>query len=949
MDLRRTYRASLLAAALTGLVVASVPVVSGAPTAGAAAPAGAREPVIVILKNQHPELPARSAAAARKATVEREQAPLADRARRAGATDLKAFSVINGFAAKMTRPEAERLRADPGVAAVVPDRLLPVRGLTPQQRDAVRAQAASAAQVVPGTCPSDPDSPLLEPEALQGTHTAFRDPLRPQAQSIVDGTGVKVAWIADGLDPAHPDFVRADGTRVFTDYQDFSGTDPNLRGGGREAFGIASTVASQGRQAYDLSTFVNSAHPLPAGCTINVRGVAPGASLVGLNVFGSNNVAFSSLLVQAIEYAVTVAGVDVINESFGGKPYFGNNAYPTIGLDPVAMANDAAVAAGVTVVAATGSSGPTNTVGSPAVDPDVISVGAVTSYRIMAQTGYGGARTFATSWANGNGSAVSSGGVTALGRVPDLVAPGEDGWALCAPDPVRYADCVDFGGDPSPVQVFGGTSLAAAAVAGAAALVVEAYRRTHGGARPAPALVKQILTSSATDLALPAGEQGAGGLNTYRAVQLAMSVRDGNGSPARRGDTLLVATGDGDTQLTATGAAGSTHDLALKVTNTAPTSQTVTGRARLLGTTLSQVSGGIPLDVTAESAPSFVDGAGGSAGPVTCRYTTTTFTVPAGADHLEGHLAWPGGAANGQSLVQLALVGPDGSYQAHSAPQGPGNHGQVSVRNPAAGVWTAVFFAPASPTGFHGTVSYELTTRGYTTFGEVNPRSQTIAPGATATFHVKAKAGAQAGDLSAAVELSSSLGTRTSVPLTLRTLLATGPHGGAFAGAVTGGNGRDNPGAQSAVYYFDVPKGKQSLGVDLTLEGDPNQRVFAALTGPDKHTLSFSTNQALGPGGQMVARRSLQGYVRSPAPGRWILSLNVDNPVSGTAVRTPFTGHLRYDLVDVQASGVPRGTVPAGTPIPVTLRVTNTGAAPALFFTDPRSATLADYNLAVVP
>ncbi len=281
---------------------------------------------------------------------------------------------------------------------------------------------------------------------------------------------------------------------------------------------------AQGNKAYNLAQYVNpdlgSAFP-ESGCWVKIVGVAPGASLLVLKVIGNAQGANTSSIVQAVQYAVQ-HGAKVINESLG------SGDFPDTDLDVVRDADEAAVAAGVTVVTSSGDAGLTSTIGSPATDPDVISVGATTNFRDYAQSDEGGFYNPVVgngTWLSNNVASFSSGGYSQSGGTVDLVAPGDSNWALCSTDPKRYTGCADtFAGKDIGVQSFGGTSEAAPLTAAAAADVIQAYSSTHGGVDPSPALVKEILCSTATDIGSPAYEQGAGLLNVLGAVKLAESL-----------------------------------------------------------------------------------------------------------------------------------------------------------------------------------------------------------------------------------------------------------------------------------------------------------------------------------------------------------------------------------------------------------------------------------------
>ena len=153
---------------------------------------------------------------------------------------------------------------------------------------------------------------------------------------------------------------------------------------------------------------------------------------------------------------------------------------PDTGDDPISLADAAAIAAGVTVVASTGDAGVTGTIGSPASNAiGIIGVGATTTFRSYQQSTYAGAQLSNGTWVDNNISGLSSGGISQAGRTPDLVAPGDLGWALCTPDLNLYEECTDDNGNPSSIQDFGGTSQSSPLTAGA-------RRPGHRGVREHP-------------------------------------------------------------------------------------------------------------------------------------------------------------------------------------------------------------------------------------------------------------------------------------------------------------------------------------------------------------------------------------------------------------------------------------------------------------------------------
>ncbi len=888
--------------------------------------------VIVLLKQQAPGLPAtRTFEVQRLAVFKKARFPVLSQLAFSGARNVHAYSLLDAVSATVSADELAQLRSDPAVSEVIPDQVIHLA--SPQAT--ATAPAAPPTTPLPGAC-APPGHVQRDPQALQAMSVASDVPHARTARSLgITGKGVTAAYIADGVDIHNPDFIRANGQHVFVDYKDFSGQGTNVPTGGGEAFLDASSIAAQGRKVYDVSHY--SDLPLNRPCDIRVEGVAPGVRLVGLSIFGAEDAGFGSQFLQAIDYAVTHDHVDVLNESLG------NNEYPDdrASLDLIKRADDAAVAAGTTVTVSSGDAGVTSTISTPATDPKVIDVGGSTTYQINAQTGYGGARFPGVfRWLSNNISSFSSGGFEQDGRTVDLVAPGEDNWALCSTDVAMYSDCANFAGQPSPVQQTGGTSESAPLVAGEAALVIQAYRLKHRGATPSPALVKQLIVSNTDDIGAPADQQGSGLADADRAVLAAEA--DGTGSAkgvaaGRRATAAILAS---RTQLNAIAAPGTAQDFTDRLTNESGSTQRLSLSTRQIGPYQSLRAATVNLSETASPAsPQIVDWQG-----IRDNYEKLQFTVPPGENRLSASIAFQNiSPTDLAARVRLSLVTPHGSLAAYSVPQGDGNYGNVQVTDPAPGVWSAYIYSrDTADGGTTGPVLFGAEAARYTSFGTVSPSKLTLAPGESGSVTLHSTTPSRPGDTPAAIVVRSRAGGRapagkTTIPVTLRSLIPSGTS--SFTDTLTGGNGRAPITGQTFYYQLHVADPGGELNAGVKLADNPENPFSAWLVSPSGEAQAFASNTIPDANGNPYHVPGAGLHALNAAPGDWTLIVTFAPQVSGNALDEPFTITTNQRLLRAGRGGLPdsrTARLSSGTPYTYDVTIRNPGPAPESFFPDAR-------------
>ena len=278
----------------------------------------------------------------------------------------------------------------------------------------------------------------------------------------VNGQGIRVAIIDTGIDYMHPDLGGGFGPEFkVVGGWDFANDDDDPMDDINHGTHVAGIVAANG----------------------DLKGVAPGASLLAYKVFNRAGDAYDSDILAAIEAAIdpdgdpsTDDGAQVINMSLGGPG--GHDS-------PLSQASNAAMSAGVVVVVSAGNSGDYYSVGDPGAAESVITVAATDNEGALASFSSGGP----VLGLNANKPEISAPGVNILSTV--------------------------LNGSTGQMS---GTSMSAPHVAGAAALLRQLRPELSSGQ------IKDLLVASADSKPGNIYREGVAALDIFAATQKALII-----------------------------------------------------------------------------------------------------------------------------------------------------------------------------------------------------------------------------------------------------------------------------------------------------------------------------------------------------------------------------------------------------------------------------------------
>jgi len=319
-----------------------------------------------------------------------------------------------------------------------------------------------------------------------------------------DGSGVVVAVADTGLDSGdaatmHPDLAG----RVDAFYQYGSLTDASdHHSHGTHVAGIISGNAAVGEADSNGALYG--------------LGVASGSHIVAQRIFDGAGQYQPPPSFEALTRDAISAGADIGNNSWGDDNQ-GRYDLSAMEFDALVRDADASTPGDQAYILefSSGNAGPGDrTVGTPAVAKNVITSGASQNNRSEYLLYSDGQESMAD---------FSSRGPCEDGRLkPDMVAPGT--W-IASLRSVFADDNNAWAGISANYLYQGGTSQAGPQISGAAAVLVQFYRATHGGATPSPALVKGALINSSVDMddgfgtsAIPNDAEGWGRVDLTRVI-----------------------------------------------------------------------------------------------------------------------------------------------------------------------------------------------------------------------------------------------------------------------------------------------------------------------------------------------------------------------------------------------------------------------------------------------
>jgi Subtilase family/Bacterial TSP3 repeat len=295
-----------------------------------------------------------------------------------------------------------------------------------------------------------------------------------------DGSGVKVAVADSGLNNGdaasmHPDLLGR--TPAFFYYGNLTDA-ADEHSHGTHVSGIIAGDGATGEK--DDNGFLYG------------LGVAPGASIIAQRIFdGVGNFEPPAGGFEQLTRDATGAGAVIGSNSWGDDT---QGAYDASAMEFDELVRDAnSLTLGdqqYILEFSAGNAGPAGqTIGSPAVAKNVIATGASENDRLDFLVYEDGPEAMAD---------FSSRGPCADGRIkPDIVAPGT--W-ISSLQSASASDIYAWAPIDENYQYQGGTSQAGPHASGAAAVLVQFYRRSHTNATPSPALVKAALINTAVDM-----------------------------------------------------------------------------------------------------------------------------------------------------------------------------------------------------------------------------------------------------------------------------------------------------------------------------------------------------------------------------------------------------------------------------------------------------------------